>query len=471
VNKWGILVSVLLGSFTVVLNNSMLNVAVPSFVKLFSISVTTSEWVVIGYIITLVISMTVNSFLTGRYGQKKIYLIGLAIFLIASLLGSFSWNFTSIVVFRMLQGIGGGLVTPLGLTLIYQVFPISERGFAAGVWGVAVMVAPALGPLIGGLLLQYSTWNSLFLVNLPSGLLCALLMMKYLRMKPVRNRVPFDAAGFVSLSGGLVLILTGLMMIQSPAGLSWSLMLIGAGIAITLWFIGHVRRIKHPILDLGIFRNKIYSVCSLIVAVSTGNLFAAVLLIPLLIQEVYQLSPLVSGLILFPQAIVMGLAMTAGGRILDKRGARIIVPAGLAIAGGMTIIFGFSAGATGLMAAVTLLVLRGGGMGLLNTPATTAGMNALEPSAVPQAVAVNNLIQQLSGAVFSVTISLFFESRKAHFMYLLPEKEASLAAIRQSFFLLGLLFVVLIPAALFIFKEQKVYGPVAASQSFIKGKR
>jgi MFS family permease len=166
--QWKVVITVMLGTFTVLLNNSSLNPAIPSFIKVFHTNAATASWLITIFLITMGMTMPLTGYLADRFGKKKVYLSGLALFVTGSLLGSLSWGL-AVILCRGLQGMAGGLMIPLSLALIFEAFPKEERGKVTGIWGIAIMAAPMLGPTVGGIVLSLSSWQVLFLMNVPTG--------------------------------------------------------------------------------------------------------------------------------------------------------------------------------------------------------------------------------------------------------------------------------------------------------------
>lgn len=465
-NKWGVLLATLLGSFTVFLNNSMMNVALPVFMQLFDRNAADAQWVITGFMIALVISMTLTGYLGNRLGHKNIYMIGLCVFLTGSIMGSIGWDFWSIVLARVLQGLGGGIIMPLTMVLIFQHFPLNERGLATGIWGIASMVAPAVGPTLGGFVLEVSRWNTLFLLNIPSGLICLACVAYFLRNRGERIKLPFDIWGFVFVAVGIVSFLVGVKGLQELTPDSgWTTYgLIGLGLACLASFILIELRSKNPLLELRVFKEPIFASSIGVVAFTTVAMFSGMIMIPLLLQEVLDYSALTTGLVMLPQALCMGLGMTVGGRILDKHGPRVIIPTGMVMVIICHLIFYFWVRDMGLWAITLVLMIRGFSLGLVNIPSTTAGLNALPEDQVPRASAINNICRQLTSATGVVFITIFFEMRRAAYSTSLPAQEAGYHAVEQSFLLLAMLVVLALPMALRLRLKEPVPVPASAKE-------
>jgi EmrB/QacA subfamily drug resistance transporter len=449
-NKWAVLTCVLLGSFTVFINNSMLNVSIPSFMKIFHLNATEAQWIVTGFMIPMMVTMPVTGYLSDVLGRRSVYLLGMLLFLTGSVLGAVAWNFNSIISFRVLQGIGAGLVMPLGISIIFQYFPKNERGLATGVSGIVSMVAPAVGPVLGGFILQFNSWHMLFLVNIPTGIVCIAATLYFIKGNRERHQVQFDYLGFLSVSFGIISLILGVNRIPLgwEEGGGGTLLLLGLGVAGLCFFIWNELHTRVPLIDLRIFRNPVFTVSTIIASVTTASMFAGILLIPLLLQEVLHYSALTTGLILLPQALMMGVAMTIGGRIVDRYGADFILPLGLFIVSAMSFALGLAAGRRGFVVLILLLSIRGLGVGAIHTPATTAGLNALHSSQVSRAMSINNVVGQITASVVVVMFSMFFETRRSLYAIHMPIEEAGVLAVQQLFLGMGAVILLILPIAL-----------------------
>lgn len=458
INKWGVLVATLLGSFTVILNNSLFNVALPQFMTIFELNAPQAQWSITAFKIAMLVTMPLTGYLGVVWGRRRLYLLGMSLFLCGSVLGWLSQDFHMIVVYRILQGLGGGVILPLSMVLIFAHFPPKERGLATGIWGIAAMMAPAIGPTLGGFVLDYSTWQNLFLMNIPTGVICIFAVLYFLKLEGERKTVHFDTYGYVAIVIGIITLIIGVNRLQYgfSEGSLMTLGLISMGAICLIAFVWIELHTKVPLLDLRVFKNLIFSFSLIIIATSTVNMFSGMLLIPLLLQEVRDYSALTTGLVMLPQALVVGLSMAIGGRILDHHGISFILPVGLFILGGTTFILGIWSGGMALWVLMIFLALRGFGIGWLNTPATTAGLNVLREDQIGSAVSLNNMTRQLASTMAVIFIALFFEARRGYYVTLdVPLQEAGVLAIQQSFIVLAFLVVLCIPLSIMITRYNK----------------
>lgn len=454
--KWLVVITVLLGTFTVILNNSLLNPALPKFMEIFDADAVSVSWIMTIFMLMTGMTLPVTGYLADRFGKKQVYLTGLGLFVVMSFFGSFSWNLSSIIFFRAMQGIAGGLMMPLSMALIFDAFPKNERGFATGVWGIASMMAPTIGPTIGGFIIELGSWQWLFFMNLPTGLLCFLLGLKFLSSTKSDRSRRFDLIGFLTITAGIGCLLFGLGQIVALEDLFSvpNLSLVMIGVLLIVIFVFYELRQKEPLLKLTVFTNSTYRNSVSISSVQTMSLFSGVFLVPILIQNVYGYSPIVTGLIFLPSGLFMGICVTVAGRILDKRGAKGVVTTGLIITGLTSFLLGMLTLESSLWIIFMLMALRGIGLGLSNMPATTAGLNAISDNLVAQGSAINNVVRRISASLVIVMISIYYEVRRAHlFLHGQSTEAGSLQAINELFILLGLIVLLMIPIGLKLKKQ------------------
>lgn len=454
-HKWLVVVSVLLGTFTVILNNSMLNPTLPTFMAMFNVDAVTVSWILTIYMVATGMTMPLTGFLGDRFGKKRTYILGLTIFMLGSIGSALSQSLGMIIAFRAIQGMAGGLMMPIAMALIFHAFPRNERGLAVGIYGVAAMVAPAIGPTIGGAIIQFFTWPFLFLFNIPFALLGIIFSLKYLKPMERIDDLKFDYIGFVLITlgiGGILYALgrgSTLELLLSPL----SLCLLIGGLLLIITFIFYERKADQPLLDLTIFKVRTYRISVLITATASIGLFSGIFLLPLLIQQVYHLSEVQTGLLFLPAALVSGIFMTIGGRILDKRGPKYVIPIGLFILGIFTLMLGFNKLTTSFWSILILNAIRSAGLGLSNMPATTAGMNAIPDEKVAQGSAMNNIIRQVTASFSIVFFSIYYEVRRAQLFAIKHDwslEMSTLQAINESFIIAGVFILLVAPSGFFL---------------------
>lgn len=393
----------------------MLNPILPRFIDVFDSNAVSVGWILTIFMVSMGMTMPLTGYFGDRFGKKKVYLVGLCLFIVGSLSGLLSQTLAMVIISRAIQGMAGGLMMPIAMALIFNSFPQNERGLAVGVYGVAAMVAPAIGPTVGGFMIQFFDWPWLFAFNIPFGLTGLLLSAKFLEPTETDPTKRFDYIGFmiITLGIGSVLFALGrgrtLELLTDPLNIT----LIAAGLMAIIAFVLYENRQEDPLLNLSVFKVPTYSVSIVVTSAASIGLFSGIFLLPLLIQNVYGLNEVMTGLLFLPAAAASGIFMSIGGRILDKRGPKYVVPPGLAIMAAATVGLGMLKLSTPYWLILVLNTIRGLGMGMGNMPATTSGMNAIPESLVAQGSAMNNIIRQISSSLGIVFFSIYYEVRRA----------------------------------------------------------
>ncbi|MGA3029686.1 MAG: MFS transporter [Candidatus Limnocylindrales bacterium] len=330
--KWLILTSVSLGSLMATLDGSIVNIALPAIQTDFRIDLTTVEWVVVAYL------LVVGSLLlpVGRLGEvltfKRVYLVGFAVFTVASVCCGASPTAEALVSFRVVQAIGAAMIMAMGPAIVARTFPAHERGRALGLNGVSVSIGLSLGPALGGLLTQAATWRAIFLINAPIGVIAILWAARILPQEEPGRGQSFDVEGAVLSGAALFALLLALSDGQqwgwtSPAILGLLVAFVGLGAA----FVFVERRSLQPMIDLALFRIRPFTAGLASVVVAFLGLFTATFLLPFLLQQARGFSPVEAGLLLTPLPIAMAVVAPFSGAASDRFGPRVLASAGMAI--------------------------------------------------------------------------------------------------------------------------------------------
>lgn len=401
--KWEVLGVVMIGTLMAALDQSIVNVSLPDIMADFGSPVNDIEWVVTGYMLAFACLMPLTAWMKEHIGYKRLYVASLVVFTLGSVLCAMAWNLPSLVAARVIQALGGGAVTPVGMAMITEVFEPHERGKAIGYWGVGVIVGPAFGPTLGGYLTHLFGWRSIFTINLPVGIIGFLLAMALLREdRPSEeaHKHPFDLWGFIFLSVFLAAFLLGLSngeekgWTSAPILTCWALALTG--------FLGFlVVEVQTPngIMDLSLFRSPVYSACMLVVAARSVALFGGIFLLPLFLQQIMGFDEIESGLILLPGSLMIALVMPIAGKISDRFG-----PLWPSLAGLLGIAYFMWAYRTldvntSVSDVIGPTYIRGVAIALLITPVMVTALNMVPKDKAGMASSMMNLIQQVAGSV------------------------------------------------------------------------
>ncbi len=412
--QWFALGAILLGTFIAVLDNSLMNVALPKLISIFGSTTKDIEWVVTGYMLASAVVVPMSGFLADRFGYKTTFLFTVTAFTIGSLLCGLAWSDTSLIVFRVIQGLGGGFIMPLGMAMIYQIVPREKIQVALGVFGIAAMAAPAVGPTLSGYLIEHLSWRYLFFINLPIGMLAVVIGYSILKETPRRENLKFDVSGAI-----LSMLMFGTLLLALTDGQSegW-----GSLYIVTLFFISFFSFLlllwvetgkDNPILDIRLFKNPTFTISTICSCFVMIGLQGGIFLMPLYLQTVQGLSPMQTGLVLMPQSIAMAVMMPVSGKLVTKIGIVPLGMAGLFILGTTTIELHRLTMDTPTHWIDTVLVLRGIGIGLCMMPISSAAMNALPNEMIARASALSNLTRNVMASFGIAVLTSIMTNKQA----------------------------------------------------------
>ncbi|MGH2512796.1 MAG: DHA2 family efflux MFS transporter permease subunit [Candidatus Limnocylindrales bacterium] len=395
---WVSMGAVLIGTFMVALDQTIVTIALPQIGQ--GLGATQGiDWVVTAYLLALGVVQPTTGWLADRMGRKNVFLTSVGLFTFGSILSGLAPSLTLLVAARIIQGLGGGAIFPVGMAMMYEQFPRSRRGMALGIWSVGLTVAPAVGPVLGGLIVTQWDWRWLFFINVPIGLVGLLVGARVLPRTGFKDIRPFDGRGV-----GLVAIALGAGLFALSEANTWgwtapsTLLLFGLSAVLLAWFVGHELHAPEPVIDVRIFGIRTFSLSLLIVAGLVVVQFGRLVFVPLELESWRGLSALDVGLLLVPAAITAAIAAPVAGRLSDRIGARPLVLAGLAITGLAALLLADVQVDTPIWAIGTVIAVQGLGNGLAMTPNTVAGMNALPQHLIARGTAVRSSIRQVSAS-------------------------------------------------------------------------
>ena len=330
---WGLpLVVLIVGMFMSILDTSIVNVAIPTIQNAFGTTTDEIQWIATSYTLALGVVVPLSSWLSDRFGSARTYTVALLAFAAGSALCGLAWNLESMVVFRIIQAIPGGILPVVALAMVYRIVPREKIGAAMGMYGLGIIVAPAIGPTLGGYLVEYVDWRLIFFINVPVGILGAIAAVIVLPTFPAVKSQKFDLLGFLTIAGGLFALLLALSEGQSWGWSSYRVIILlsAAPILLALFVIIELE-VEHPLLDVRVFKCWPYTNSLLLISVLMVGLFATLFYIPLFLQQAQGLGAFDAGLLLLPQALVMAVLMPIAGRLYDKIGPRWPAVIGLTI--------------------------------------------------------------------------------------------------------------------------------------------
>lgn len=441
--------------FMELLDTTIVNVAVPDLAREFEVtSASTIQWVITGYLISLAIFIPISGWAGDRFGTKRVFLFALTAFTGASLLCAFAWNIESLIGFRVLQGVGGGMLSPVAFSMVWRAFPPEERSKAAGIMVVPAAVAPASGPVVGGFLIEYVSWHWIFLVNVPIGIAAILISFFYLREEKQTNAGNFDAPGFVLAGAGLASVVYSLAEAGDRGFADARVIGFGiGGLALLAAFVLVELRTPQPMLDVRIFRNRLFRACNLAWIVTMFSGSAMFFLLTLELQAARGLSAFEAGLTTFVMAIgVMAIAQPAS-RLYRIVGPQRLIATGLAVSAATMFALAWIDLGTNLWLIRALLLVRGLAFGLVLVPLQAATYAQVSPAETGRATALYNASSQVASSLGVAVAASYLTSRLAHYDAQLGNPATSggsLSAFQDGFLVVAVLSLIGVSVAFLI---------------------
>lgn len=393
------LVIMVFGTFFGLLRSTLMNIALPTFMNVFHISEAQVQWVTNGYMLVNALMIPVSSFLIKRFPFKNLFIIFSGIFLLGTIIGAIAWSFNLVVIARMIQALGAGMMMPLVNVLAIRYAKPGKKGQIMGIIGLAFNCAPILGPAISGFLLHFFSWRYLFLLIIPFAVITLLLSFFLLPKIPHNEHPRFNTLALILITGGLWSLLMGLSNVSNNHLLSFNVagyVLIGL-VFLFLFFLNQ-RHSSRQLINFGIFSHKQFVFATVINMLITSTMYGNAILIPLLVQIVLGKSTVVSAIAVLPGAILTGLLSTTSGRFYDIYPIKILVGTGLII----DIIGTIGQAAIGARSSVLMITLfqtvRQFGLVTMLIPLQTQALSLLPNEIVPDAVATFNTLRQIAAA-------------------------------------------------------------------------
>ena len=409
---------IILGAIMSVLDTTIVNVALHSLTIDLHASLNTIQWVITGYLLSLAAVIPVTGWAVRRFSARRLYLIALVVFTAGSGLCALATSSGELIAFRVLQGVGGGMLTPIGQMILVKAAGPKNMARVMSVIGIPIVLAPVFGPTLGGLLVQYVGWEWIFMINVPVG---ALALVLALRLLP-RDRAGSEEAGRLDVIGlvlaavGVVGITYGLSESESAGSLTASSVLIPVLVGLVLLglFVVRAQRIERPLLDLSLFGNAAFRAASIVTFCLGAALFGAMILLPLYFQTVRGEDAINTGLLLIPQGIGGGLGMALSGRMTERLGAGRTSLAGGIILAVATIPFVLVSATTSVVLIDGAMLIRGIGVGLAIMPAMTAAFSVLTREQVNDATPQLTVLQRVGGSLGTAIIAVVLQNQTAH---------------------------------------------------------
>jgi len=402
--KWFVLANIMLGTFMAVLDSTIVNVGLPKIMASFGVGLDTIQWVVTAYMLAMAAMLPTSGWLADKYGYKRVYFWGLFVFTLGSLLCGMSNDENTLIISRVIQGLGAGTVQPLGMAIITREFPTRQRGLALGFWSIAAAASVSFGPLLGGYLVDNFNWQLIFDVNVPLGILALLFTVIIQREYVNPSARKFDYIGFISVIIFLPVLLYALSegnAATNSAG--WTAPYILACFAISAValgiFITRELTTKYPLLNLRLLADHNFAMGNIIMLIFCIGMFGSTFLLPLYLQNSLGYTALQSGAVFLPVGIIQGLLAPMSGFLADKTNPKIPILTGVVLLAFSFYLNSDLSFLTEHSFVMTSLYFRGVGLGLIFTPLSTLSLLTISRDNMAQASGIMNTVRQIGGSL------------------------------------------------------------------------
>lgn len=402
----------MLGTISTILSATIVNVAFPALIAEFHVGHDTLQWIAAGYLAAMTGTMLGTAWLVETFGERATFVTSLAIFLAASLLAAASFDTTSLIVARVLQGATAGILQPLAMIVLFRVYPVSERGRAMGLYGFGIVLAPAIGPAIGGTLLEAFGWRSIFLLTVPFCIAGIVLGARTLEARRASERMRFDWIGTLFLAATLVAFLNVPVIghRQGFASVEVAALALGA-LALGVAFVAWERRVAAPLLPIRLFSHRTFTAASIVAFAYGVGLFGSTYLVPVFAQQIAHYDAAEAGYLLAPAGLVLAGAISVGGRLTDRTHPAPVVVAGLVLFAVSSLLLTFSGARTGFVLLALWLVIGRIGLGMLIPALNVGAVQSLSGTELAYASAAVNFVRQLGGAIGVNLLAVVLEWR------------------------------------------------------------
>lgn len=431
------------GTFVTVLNQTVVAPALPSVMTEMSVDASTAQWLTTGFTLVNAIMIPITAFLTDRFTTKRLFLVSMAIFTAGSALAGWGPNFAVLLLGRLVQAAGAGILMPLVMTVLMWTFPVDKRGTAMGLFGIVIAFGPAIGPTVAGIIIDRYTWHDMFyIITVLSAVVVLIGAFALSKGGETNKDVTLDVPSVILSSLGFGGLLYGLSTIGSYGLRADAIAGTLLGVVALVFFFRRQLKMEHPMLQVRVLQNRKFLIATIIGMLVQGALLAAGILVPIYLQSLMGYSATVSGLVLLPGAIIMGAMGPIAGRLFDKHGPRVLSLIGMGVLTLTTFCFAFLGTETGLITLTLLYTIRLFSLSLVNMPITTWGMNALDNELVNHGTSVNNTFRQVAGSLgTAVIVSASTIATNASSRMMTPT-QASIFGIDVAFALSGVLCLI-----------------------------
>ncbi len=438
-----IVATLMVGTMSTLLSATIVNVAFPALIAEMHIGHDVVQWVATGFLAATTATMLGTAWALQRFGERTTYIVTLTVFLAGSVLGAFAWNADSLIFARVMQGAAAGVLQPLAMVVLFRVFPLAERGRAMGIYGFGIVLAPAIGPTIGGALVTHFGWRWIFVLSLPFCIAGIALARRTLVDHVAAERPRFDTPGFVLLVLALIAALNVPVVGHRVGWLSGELVMVAvAAVALCAGFVMWELRAPAPMLALRLFRHPAFRAASLVALAYGVGLFGSTYLLPVFVQEIAHYSAASAGNLMLLPGLALAVSIAVGGRLTDRFEPRFVMIAGLLLFALGSAFFAVTGDGTSFWAFVALILVGRVGLGLLIPALNVGAVQALTGAELAYASSAVNFLRQLGGAAGVNLLAVYLEKR----LQVLDAAQAP-RAFHECFILVAIAFLVAVVPA------------------------
>lgn len=460
--KHSALLAVFIAAFSLVLTNSSFNILLPSFMQLYGISASSAGWVILAYLLSMTITMPLTPLVVDRLGRKRAYIAGVAIYGLSSIIGGLFDQYVQVVlIVRSLHGIAGGIMIPLSLSLLFDVYEKEVHGRVAGIWGIQLTVASIIGPTVGGLIIQFGQLQYLFWLNVPFAIVSLCLCATQINSYQIMRKKEMDLFGIIYMVLSILMLSVSIQLFLKQVLPTWLLvMMLVGGLLLLIRFIQVENKKIEPLLNYKLLQRKtIFAITVLIAAIQDVVMLGAVFVLPLLFQEVYHLPSSAVGAMFIPTAIFTSLFMWLGGHWMDKGKSKNFIVVGIVIVAISIISFSLLPKSVSIFVLILLMIGRGIGGGLSNMTVTTIGLHTLSQEELHEGSALASTIERFSSSFAVMLLTIYYDFRWSMLLNAgLSVADAKWMAIKEECMILGSIMLVTVPFVLYITRKRVDIG-------------
>ncbi|MGA7721984.1 MAG: DHA2 family efflux MFS transporter permease subunit [Ignavibacteriaceae bacterium] len=419
--KWWVLANIMIGTFMAVLDATIVDVALPKIMSTFGIDIDAAKWVATAYLLVLAVMLPTSGWIADRFGYKRTYGAALTLFTVGSLLCSLSWNETALIMFRVVQGMGAGLLMPVGMAIVIREFPPEKRGVALGFWSIAAAASVSLGPTVGGYLIDNFAWHSIYDINVPIGIVAIFATIVIQREYKSQKVGKFDILGFTSLAASL----TSLLIALSDGTAEWNtggwtstfiLTCFAISIISFVVFLIVELNIREPLVDIRLLKNFNFGMSNLVLFFFGMGMFGSTFLLPLYLQNGLGYTAFQSGSLFLPIGFIMGVMAPIAGLLSDKINPKFPAMLGIVLLAVSLFINHFLSLFSETPSVMFSLYIRGVGMGFIFTPLSALALSEIPRQKMAQASGLFNVLRQIGGSFGVALMGTLLTNRTKFYM-------------------------------------------------------